>query len=137
MAFYVSIVFHIFGFLLLVGGIFLGLRAARLPQPPVELLKVIRCAYIVAGGTLVSITGLFQMLFFSFSYYLKQHWFHGKLGAALLLLAAGAYVFKRLQQVENTGQPLSRRTCSILHSVVGTLFLIVTFMTILGRPGLL
>ena len=137
MLFYFSVILHIFGFTMLMGGIFVGLRAARMTSPPVELLKSIRFGYIVAGETLVVITGIYQMVWAGLPYYFKQGWFHGKLSVAILLLGTGMYVFKQIKNVEKSGTPLSRRMSGILHSVAGILFLLAIVFTILGRAGLI
>lgn len=135
MGFQLSIVLHIFGFTMLIGGMLIGLRAARMPNPSAELLKSVRFGYIVAGATLVLLSGLYQMLSLGFAHYFSQGWFHGKFTSAVLLLALAAFSFNKFQQVEKTGQPLSRKFTSLMHSAIGALFLAAIFLVIMGRSG--
>ena len=130
MIFQISVVLHIIGFTFLVGGLLVGLRAGRLSKPPAELLKAIRFGYIVAGSFLVLVTGFYQLMSRGFAFYLSQSWFHGKLTAAL-------YLFGKLAEVENTGQPLTRRFTAIMHSVIGLLLLAAVAEVILGRQVLM
>jgi len=122
---------------MLIGGILVGLRAARTSPPPAELLKSIRFGYIVAGGTLTLVTGLYQLLWLGPHYYFSQGWFHGKLTAAILLFGIAGYVFVKLSKVEKSGVPLLRKDTVLLHSAVGILFLLAVLLTVLGRQSLI
>jgi uncharacterized membrane protein len=133
MLFQISIILHIIGFTFLMGGILVGLRAARMSNPPLELLKSIRFGYILAGSVLLLVTGFYQIIYHGFPYYMSQGWFHGKLTSGLLIVGLGLFLFIKFAQVEQNGQALSRKFTAILHSVVGLLFFATVALVILGR----
>lgn len=136
MIFLISIVLHILGLIFLVGGLLIGLRAARMSNPPSELIKSIRFGYILSGITLVLTTGFFQIFYHGFPYYMSQGWFHGKLTAALLLVGLSAYLFIKFAEVERSSQPLPRSFTAKMHAIIGILVLASIALVIFGRPGL-
>lgn len=133
MSFQISLILHILGFTFQTGGLLVGLRAARMSNPPAELLKSIRFGYILAGSLIVLVTGFYQTLYLGLPYYLSLSWFPGKLAAGLLLVALGLFMFLKFAQVEQSGKPLTRKFAAILHSVLGALFLANVALVILGR----
>ena len=137
MFFNLSLTIHIFGFTMLMGGMFVGLRAARLDNPSAELIKAVRFGYLLAGSLLVFVTGLIQIFDRGFSFYMKQGWFHGKLTLGLLLIAAGLYFFIKLGSVQKSRNPLTRRFTAIAQSVIGVLFLLTIISVIFGRTGMM
>ena len=134
LAFKISLVLHIIGFTMLMAGIFLGLRAGRESSPSAPLLKSIQFGYLLPGTILVLLSGLYQFFFYGAGYYFSQGWFHAKFTFALILVAAGLWLFTALSKVQNSGVALTRKTTAIMHSVVGVLFFAVVAAVIIGKP---
>lgn len=141
MSFQISLGFHIIGIVLWIGGLMVtsGLiryfeksDAAKSGPAYTALTKKYFFAMVLPGMILALLSGTYQLLTNGVSYYMQQGWFHGKLTLVILLLVTTLSVWFGVQRVQR-GEVVNGKKYGMIHGVIGTLFLLIVFLTYVGR----
>lgn len=140
----VSLAFHIVGMIMWVGALLIMTRMLRgFAENPsstfgdqgLPLRAVIKRTWVgfgLGGMGLSLISGTFQLLNRGMSFYMSQGWFHGKLTFIVILLVVTLIVHRNVLSVANGGG-VTRKTIGMLHGLSGLSFILIVFLTILGR----
>lgn len=136
-----SLAFHIIGILFWVSGLMVvsGLiryfesRTEEKSGPSYQALTKKYWFGMVIPGLLISVvTGIYQFMIMGADYYMKQGWFHGKLTLIVVLLVVTGIVGNGVSTVRR-GEVVPAKKFGMLHGVVGTVLLLIVFLTYMGR----
>lgn len=134
----VSIALHIIGIVMWVGGLMILTRFLKIftvagDGTPALAAMVSRVffGYVLAGFGVAVLTGLYQISYRGFGFYMSQGWFHGKLTLIVLLLVVTGLTFADVKKVKG-GVTLSRGRVGALHGMVHLVLLGAVFLTLLG-----
>ncbi len=87
---------------------------------------------VLPGLVLSIVTGLYQLVSMGMASYFSRGWFHGKLTLVMVLLGITIYCFLKLPRVATLSESM-RATFLKLHIGSALIFIVVVFLTILGR----
>ena len=140
MDFKISIALHIVGIVMWAGGLMILTRFLKLFTSPGDGTPAVAAmanrvlhGYVFGGLVLALLTGLYQLSYRGFGFYMAQGWFHGKLTFVILLLVITGLVFTDVKKIK-AGVPLSRGRVGALHGLTGLALLVIVFLTLLGSP---
>lgn len=141
MNFQVSLGFHIIGIVLWIGGLMVtaGLiryfektDGARNGPAYAALTKRYFYAMTLPGLVIALCSGTYQLLTNGISFYMQQGWFHGKLTLVLILFVVTLMVGLGVARVQR-GDAVNGKKFGAMHGVIGTIFLLIIFLTYIGR----
>lgn len=134
-----SIALHIIGLVLWVGTVLILSLSTFLIEKnnlnkkdfPVIANKLL-LAGILPGFVLTLFTGLYQIFSMGFSFYMKQGWFHGKLTFLIILTIISVIFAFVIKDFKKNIWPTKGKLMAI-HGSTGICFVLIVFLTILGR----
>ena len=86
-------------------------------------------ALVIPGLVLSTTTGLYQLFSVGMGVYMKQGWFHGKMTLLIVLFVVTALVGLMLR---SDSSPTYKKL-TLLHSISGSLLLLIVALTMIGR----
>ena len=86
-------------------------------------------ALVIPGVVLSTTTGLYQLFSVGMGIYMKQGWFHGKMTLLIVLYVVTALVGLALR----SDSVPSYKKLTLLHSISGSLLLLIVALTMIGR----
>ncbi len=136
-----SLAFHIIGILFWISGLMVVTGLIRYFESNTEaksgptygaLTKKYWFGMVIPGLIIALTTGVYQMLLMGIGYYMKQGWFHGKLTMIIILLVVSLIVGNGVSTVRR-GESVPAKRFGMLHGVVGSMLLLIVFLTYMGR----
>ncbi len=135
----ISLGFHVIGIVLWIGSLMVLTRlvltrqklSGTIDSAEAQALQRLWTRFGGIGFVCVLLSGFHQLFARGASFYMQQGWFHGKLGAVLVLIALSGVFHVVLHKLQSGEQPRAA-TIHVVHALTGVLLLVIVFSTFIG-----